>query len=104
MEISFKEVNLEKVVTCGNKFRAGELCRYVSKQKGKIMPQFTGGSYRKRSWFRSFLPWFIIDLGIADKGQNCELKGGNHEWYNSDNKNSGCYHCRVVKSGQLWKR
>ena len=68
------------------------------------MPQYSNGPYRKRTWLRTILPWFIIDLGIADKGKDCKLKNGNHEWYNIDNKQSGCYHCKVIKQGQLWKK
>jgi len=68
------------------------------------MPQHSGGPYRKRTWLRQYLPWFLIDLGIAEKGQDCEKIGGAHEWYNIDNKNSGCYHCNVIRTGQLWKQ
>lgn len=48
------------------------------------------------------LPWFLIDLGIARKGRDCEAVGGRHRWYNIDNKASGCYHCAIVRDGQLW--
>ena len=67
------------------------------------MPQYTGGPYRWRTFLRSHLPWFIIDTGIVDKGKDCEAEGGQHEWYNSDGQASACYHCSVVKEGQLWK-
>ena len=59
--------------------------------------------YRRRTWLRKQLPWFLINLGIATKGKDCEAAGGSHEWYNIDNENSGCYHCQVVKPGQLRK-
>ena len=49
------------------------------------------------------MPWFLIDLGVADKGQDCEAAGGWHEWYNLDGENSGCYHCKVVRPGRLWE-
>lgn len=68
------------------------------------MPKFSGGPYRFRTWLRGNLPWFLINLGLASKGKNCELAGGDHEWYNIDNKVSGCYHCEVEKEGQLWKK
>jgi hypothetical protein len=68
------------------------------------MPQYRGGPYRWRTWIRSHLPWVLIDLGIANKGRDCEAAGGEHEWYNLDGENSGCYHCKVTRSGQLWKR
>ncbi len=52
---------------------------------------------------RRHLPWFLIDLGIAAKGQDCEAGGGEHDWYNADDQNSACYHCEVVKPGRLWE-
>ena len=60
------------------------------------MPESSTGPYRRRTWIRSHLPWFLIDLGIASKGEDCETAGGKHEWYNMDNENSGCYHCQVI--------
>ena len=59
--------------------------------------------YRWRTNLRRHTPWFLIDLGLFDKGQDCESIGGTHEWYNIDNKTSGCYHCYVVREGRLWK-
>ncbi len=67
------------------------------------MPQYSGGPYRKRTWFRSYFPWFLIDIRFAKKGTDCETKGGSHEWYNIDNQTSGCYHCNVVRTGKLWQ-
>ncbi len=67
------------------------------------MTQNWRSPYRIRTLLRSRLPWFVIDLGIADKGTDCEAEGGSHEWYNVDNKISACYHCKVEKEGQLWK-
>jgi len=58
--------------------------------------------YRWRTWIRAHLPSFLIDLGIARKGHDCEAVGGWHHWYNIDNKSSGCYHCEVVRLGRLW--
>ena len=60
--------------------------------------------YRLRTKIRGYLPWFLIDLGLASKGQNCKLKNGEHEWYNIDGETSGCYHCEVVRDGQLWSQ
>jgi hypothetical protein len=59
--------------------------------------------YRWRTKVRRHLPWFLINLGLADKGANCEAVGGQHEWYNRDGKTSGCYHCHVEKAGRLWE-
>ena len=67
------------------------------------MPQYWNGPYRIRTWLRSHMPWFIINTGIVDKGENCEKENGHHEWYNKDNKNSCCYHCNIERDGQLWK-
>ena len=64
----------------------------------------SGHPYALRTWLRSHLPWFVINLGIAAKAEDCERVGGRHYWYNIDDKNSGCYHCRDTKSGQLWKK
>jgi len=58
--------------------------------------------YRLRSKIRRNLPWFLINLGLARKGKDCEEAGGTHEWYNVDDKASGCYHCEVVRKGRLW--
>lgn len=55
--------------------------------------------FRLRSAIRKRLPWFLIDLGICGKGDDCEKHGGSHEWYNQDNVHSACYHCCVVRSG-----
>ena len=62
-----------------------------------------GHPFAWRTKLRGRLPWFLIDLGLADKGKDCEAVGGWHRWYNQDNEHSGCYHCHVVRRGQLWK-
>ena len=63
----------------------------------------SGHPYRWRTWLRSHLPWFLIDLGFAAKKPDCERSGGQHCWYNQDGKHSACYHCLVVKEGRLWE-
>ncbi len=63
-----------------------------------------GHPYAWRRWLRVRLPWFLIDLGFAGKGEDCEQIGGWHRWYNQDDENSACYHCKVVRPGQLWKQ
>jgi hypothetical protein len=60
--------------------------------------------YRYRTWIRKYLPWLLINIGIANKGKDCEAAGGRHEWYNKDNSSSSCYHCLIVKQGQLWSK
>jgi mannose/cellobiose epimerase-like protein (N-acyl-D-glucosamine 2-epimerase family) len=63
---------------------------------------FLSEPYRRRTWLRRKLPFWVIDLGIADKGQDCEAAGGFHEWYSQDSETSACYHCCVTERGQLW--
>ena len=62
-----------------------------------------GHPYRWRTWVRARLPWFLINLGVAAKGKDCESVGAEHWWYNGDNKSSACYHCEVVRPGRLWR-
>jgi hypothetical protein len=57
--------------------------------------------YRWRTWIRTRLPWFLIDLGIAGKGPDWEAVGGWHHWYNIDDSASGCYHCEVIRPGRV---
>mgnify|MGYP000742726629 CR=1 FL=1 len=58
--------------------------------------------YAQRTWIRSRLPWFLINLGFATKGKDCEAVNAEHHWYNIDNKTSGCYHCEVTRKGKHW--
>lgn len=58
--------------------------------------------FRWRTRIRRHLPWFLIDLGLAAKGDDCEAHGGHHEWYNAGDSVSACYHCKIEKPGQLW--
>jgi len=66
------------------------------------VPPAVGHPYAWRTKLRQRLPWFLIDLGIAAKGRNCEFVGAPHKWYNCDDSRSACYHCRVIRDGQLW--
>jgi hypothetical protein len=34
---------------------------------------------------------------------NCEAIGETHRWYNLDGERSACYHCKVIREGQLWE-
>jgi len=63
-----------------------------------------GHPYRWRTWIRCHLPWFLIDLGIAKKAVDCGQVDAEHHWYNQDNEYSACYHCDIVRQGQLWKQ
>lgn len=58
--------------------------------------------YYRKLWLRTKLPWFLINLGIADKGVDCEKAGAKHHWYNTNNTHSGCYYCKTVKEGKHW--
>ncbi|MEL7268075.1 MAG: hypothetical protein AAGL34_00715 [Bacteroidota bacterium] len=66
------------------------------------MRQFERHPYGTRKWWRERLPWFLIDLGLAAKGANCEIVGAKHQWYNIDNKSSGCYYCKIEAKGQKY--
>jgi hypothetical protein len=55
-----------------------------------------------RTWVRQYLPWFLIDKGVAGKIRDCGELGAEHRWYNIDRARSGCYHCKVVREEQLW--
>ncbi len=57
--------------------------------------------YRWRTNLRALLPRPLC--WIVKKANNCEDMGADHDWYNVDNETSGCYHCREVRRGQLWK-
>jgi len=52
---------------------------------------------------RTKLPSFVIDLGVVPNGKDSARVGGEHWWYNRDGVTSGCYHCEIVRPGQLWK-
>ena len=66
----------------------------------KIMPKYSKGPFRFRTWLRSRLPWFVINTGIVNKGVDCEQNGGFHEWYKEDETHSACYHCSIVVQGK----
>jgi hypothetical protein len=59
--------------------------------------------YEWRRRLRVHLPWFLINLGVADKGEDCEAVGAHHLWYNYDDEYSGCYYCKVKRPGRLWE-
>ncbi len=53
--------------------------------------------YERRLRLRLRLPWFLIRLGIARKGKDCDIVNAEHKWYNIDNDYFGCYYCRQIK-------
>ncbi len=56
-----------------------------------------GHPYAWRTRLRGRLPWFLIELGVARKGYDCQAVGARHHWYNIDDQWSGCYHCEVIR-------
>lgn len=58
--------------------------------------------YEWRLWLRTKLPWFLINLGFADKGNDCQNVNAQHKWYNINNESSGCYYCKIVVDGKKW--
>ena len=48
-------------------------------------------------------PEEYLDLHYPRLPDDCETLGGTHRWHNLDDKQSACYHCKVIRSGQLWK-
>jgi hypothetical protein len=60
--------------------------------------------YGLRLRIREKLPWFLINIGIAAKGDDCEKVKAEHEWYNQGDAISACYFCKVEKEGSLWKK
>jgi len=56
-----------------------------------------GHPYRYRVWIRGRLPWWLINLGVANKERDCEAVGGWHRWYKSTDEIDGCYHCEVKR-------
>jgi hypothetical protein len=57
--------------------------------------------YRWRTNLRAVLPWFMN--GWFHKGEDCERVGSHHDWYKIDGMRSGCYHCDVIRDGELWR-
>jgi len=49
--------------------------------------------YELRKQIRSILPWFLINMGIAAKGKDCEKVNAEHSFYNINGISNGCYYC-----------
>jgi|GEM_PF-1497972 len=49
------------------------------------------------------VPKEYLNLHYPDAPENCEAVGESHRWYNLDDERSACYHCKVIRNGQLWK-
>lgn len=59
--------------------------------------------YGLRAWLRIRLPWWAINIGIANKGKDCVGRNAPHHWYNIDDESSGCCYCIVTCIGKLWQ-
>ena len=47
-------------------------------------------------------PKEYLDLHYPDEPDDCEAIGEAHRWHNLDGNRSACYHCKVIRDGQLW--
>jgi hypothetical protein len=61
--------------------------------------------FRRRTFVRRHLPWWLINRGLAcpREGDDCEARGAHHEWFNADDRSSRCYHCGTAREGRLWE-
>lgn len=73
------------------------MIKYFAEQKWGDRP------YAVRTWIRGYLPYFLVDLGVAAKADDCADVNASHQWYNQDDMYSACYHCCEVQEGQLWR-
>ena len=48
-------------------------------------------------------PEEYLDLHYPPLPDDCEAVGEAHRWHNLDDKHSACYHCKVIRVGQLWE-
>ncbi len=81
-------------------------CRYIGHVNVFALydDEINDGSEVFSSMQRSELvPKEYLDLHYPDAPENCEAVGESHRWHNLDDERSACYHCRVIKEGQLSK-
>ena len=48
-------------------------------------------------------PTEYLERRYPSKSADCEAEGREHRYYDKGNGYSACYHCSVVKPGELWK-
>ena len=65
--------------------------------------QFGDHTHALRTWVRGRLPWFLIRLGVADFGRDCDALEASHYWCNVDDAHSLCIFCGSEREGQLWR-
>jgi len=65
--------------------------------------QFGDHPHALRTWVRSRLPFFLLRMGAAGFGRDCESIGAIHNWHNLDNVRSRCIFCGQEREGQLWQ-
>ncbi|HEV2745782.1 MAG TPA: hypothetical protein VGW34_00610 [Allosphingosinicella sp.] len=70
----------------------------------KAREEFGDHPHAVRTWVRGRLPWFLIDLGLANFGADCESLDAQHNWCNIDNVHSRCIFCGPEREGQLWRK
>jgi hypothetical protein len=46
-------------------------------------------------------PKEYLELHYPNEPDNCEAVGEIHRWHKLDDKRSACYHCKVIRVGQL---
>lgn len=65
--------------------------------------EFGDHPHALRTWIRGRIPWFLIDLGVASFGRDCETLSAQHNWSNIDGRNSRCMFCGIEREGRLWE-
>ena len=68
----------------------------------KARAEFGDHPHAFRTWLRGRLPWFLIDLGVAGFGEDCDKLNAQHCWCNLDDARSQCMFCGSQREGQLW--
>ena len=68
-----------------------------------VRAEFGDHPHALRTWVRGRLPWFLIRLGVAGFGRDCESLGAQHNWCNEDDIHSTCIFCGLWREGQLWR-
>jgi hypothetical protein len=80
-------------------------CKYVGHVDVFHLPEreIADGAELFSSMRRSDLkPEEYLNQFYPDEPADCEAIGEAHRWYNLDNERSACYHCKVIRVGQLW--
>jgi hypothetical protein len=65
--------------------------------------EFGDHPHALRTWLRGRIPWFLIDVGVANFGRDCEALNAHHNWSNIDGVHSRCIFCGAEREGRLWE-